>query len=244
MANLRDLTLAQLTKRSMEGDIEARTLLIEHPATMRLLDRVSEWAYRRYKQDPDEIKDFILVKLFNSINTLKDPSRLKEWCYGLARNHCLNQIRHLNVEEKYQELKLAEEQGRFGKWHGKPLIPPHLASSPEEELLIKEQGQQEELVIEELRLHVREMLVRLEQVFPDSSLMEAWTEGKTLKQISVEKGLPIATVARQLKKMQKAIVTEFLSEIETIRGQMQSSQAVIEDEKMITRYILEGLRAK
>lgn len=217
----------------MDGDIEARTLLIEHPATMQLLDRVAHWAYRRYKQDPDEIKDFILVKLFNSINTLKDPSQLTKWCYMMAKNYSLNQIRHLNVEEKYRELKLAEEQGRFGKWHGKPLIPPHLASLPEEELLIKEQ-----------ELYLKEVLKRLKQSFPDSSLMEAWAEGKTLRQISEEMGVPISTVARRLKNMQKALITDFLSEIKTIRGQTQSSQSVIEDEKMITRNILESLRDK
>jgi RNA polymerase sigma factor (sigma-70 family) len=244
MNNLRDLTLEQLIKRAMEGDIEARTLLIEHPSTMHLIDQVSNWAYSKYKQDPDEIKDFLLVKLFNSINTLKDPSQLKKWCTMMASNYCLSQIRHSNVEEKYQELKLAEQQGRFGKWHGKPLIPPHRASSPEEELLLKERGQQKDLLIEELRLHVREMLERLEQSFSDSSLLEAWAEGKTLRQISEKTGIPMPTIARRLKKMQKVIVAGFLSEIETIRGQMQSSQSVIEDEKLITRYILEGLRAK
>jgi RNA polymerase sigma factor (sigma-70 family) len=233
MNNLRDLTFEQLTKRAIEGDIEARTLLIESHMIMQLLDSVSYWASKKYKQDPDEIKDFILVKLFNSIKTLQDPSQLEAWCYGVARNYCLNQIRHLNVEEKYQELKLAEEQGRFGKWHGKPLIPPHLVSSPEEDSLIEEQ-----------RLHVSEVLRRLKQSFPDSPFMKAWVEGKTLRQISEETGVSIVTVARQLKKMQKAIVTEFLSEIETIRGQIQSSQAVIENEKMITRYILEELRDK
>lgn len=233
MHNLRDLTLEQLTERAMKGDLEARSLLIEHSQVTQLLNKVSGWAYRRYKQDPDEIKDFLLVKLFNSINTLKDPSQLRKWCYEMARNYCLNRLRRLNVEEKYQELKLYQHQGLFGKWQGRPLIPPQFESSPEKEILI-----------EELRLHMRAVWGRLKQSFPDSSLIEAWAEGKTVKQIGEETGESMATVYRRLNKMKKAIVTEFLSEIEKIRGQMQSSQSVIEDEKMITRYILEGLRDK
>jgi RNA polymerase sigma factor (sigma-70 family) len=244
MQNLKNLTLEQLTIRAIEGDIEARALLIEHPAILQLLDRVSSWAYQNYKQYPDEIKDFIRVKLFNSISTLKDPSHLNKWCYMLVRNYCLNQIRHLNVEESYQKLIIAKHEGQFGKLHGKSLPPPHPASSPEEQMLIKEQIQQEELLIEELRLNVREVLERLLQSSPDSSLIKAWAEGKTPKQISEETGISIKTVFRQLKKMQKAIVTELYSQIETIRGQMQLSRVVIEDEKMIAHYILEGLRDK
>jgi RNA polymerase sigma factor (sigma-70 family) len=235
MHKLKDPTLEQLTEKAISGDIGARARLTEHPAMWLLLDEVSAWAARTYKLERDEIRENVLVAIFNRLETLTRPSDLEGWCYGVAKNYCLNQLRHLRIEKRYQELELANQQSRRGRRHGVPVEPSYLVPSPEEELLAKEQ-----------RRLLREALQRAIQSLPDSpdSLVKAWMEGKTAKQISEETGLPLSTVYRRVTKMQKAFLKELLSEIEAVRGQTQSLQTTIENEKLIARYMLEELRAK
>lgn len=211
--------------------------LIEHPKTQRLLDRISGWASVRYKQDKEEIREALVAKLFNRVGTLKDPAHLKQWLYEVARRHSLNQLRHAEVEKRYQEAMLAEHRKQFGTWHGEPLAHPNATSLPEDDPYSENQ-----------QVAVREMIQRAALRAIRSSpktvaeAWEAWAAGKTVQEISKETGQSVATVYRLLKMMEKAIVTESLSEIEAIRGQMESAQSDIESEKVITRGILEVLR--
>jgi len=236
MSDKENPTLEQLTKSAMGGDIGALYSLIEHPKTQRLLDQVSDWAFAHYKQDKDEIKEVLIGKLFNRIDTLSDPSRLKGWLYQVAKHHSLNQLRHLRIEEQYKEMVSAEQRNRFGTWHGESLVPPRAVSLPGDEHFGEEQ-----------QIAVRDMIQRATQRATESfpkPVVEAWRDGKSAREISEATGLPVAAVYRLLKKIQKAIVTESLSELEAIVGQMESVQSNIENEKAITRGILEVLRSK
>jgi len=243
MADMYELAnLEEVIKAAISGDLEARASLVEHPAVQELLARVSKAASAEFNVDRDEIKEHLLVKLFNRVEELRKPENLRAWCHFVARRYCLNVNRHLIVVKRYEELVKAN-QSRFGRWQGAPLALAHDPSTPEEELIKKE----EEEILRERALILKKRIQKATRdatrSFPES-LVNAWAAGKSVKEISDETGIPMATVYRQLKGAQKRIVTEAISEIETIRDRMQASHSMIEYEKWITRMILEGLKAK
>jgi RNA polymerase sigma factor (sigma-70 family) len=220
----------------MEGDMGALYSLIEHPTTQRLLDHISGWASKRYKQDKDDVREALVAKLFNRVGTLKNPAYLKRWLYEAAKRHSLNQLRHSEVEKRYQEAVLAEHSKQFGTWHGEPLAHPSAAHLPEDDPY----GEGQQVAVRDM---IRRAALRAIRSFPEP-VAEAWAAGTTAREISEETGLSVVTVYRLLSKMERAVVAESLSEIESIMGQMESAQSDIENEKVITRGILEVLRSK
>jgi len=222
-------TLECLTEKAINGNKEALTALIQHPKFIQLLDNISAWAARKYNQDKEDVRENVWIRIYNNIETLRQSSRFEEWCYQVTKHYCLNEIRHQQVERDFQD-KVRNQNREDKRRGGKPLVQPKLVPTQEQELLIKEQ----ELVL-------KEVVRKATEKFP-KWLVDAWSIGKTPKQIIEETGQPPSTVYRMLKKLEKAIIDESLSEIETMRSQMQSSQTEIESEKKITRNILERLR--
>src|ERR1051325_8845715 len=124
--------------KSINGEENALTELITHPWMIQLLNKISDWAERKYKQEKEDIRQILLMKLLISICTINNPRRFKPWCYLAVKHHCLNEIRHTKVANSHlRSLKIqSQESTRQG---GKPLIQSTAATSQEQELLKKEQ---------------------------------------------------------------------------------------------------------
>ena len=219
-----DITLEHLITDAMSGDRKAFTSLVLHPKMSRLIDDVSAWAAWKYQQDRDDVRQVIVIALYNRITTLRDASHLEDWCYAITRGYSLNEIRHRKKEISYLEDSKSRSQ-QAKKREGKPFVEYETASTPEEDFLM-EKGMR-----------------RATRSFP-KEIVGAWVIGKSPKQIAQETGRPISTIYRILKNIRRAIIDETLSEIGTMRSQMQATQSKIESEKELTRSILAGLRTE
>lgn len=197
MNDISDFISERLIEKAISGDREAMTSLIEHPEMLQFLGKVSAWAAWKYKQDIDEVRQAILIKLYEDINTLRNPRALKHWCYSVAKSYCLNQIRHSNVERSYLNDMQRRSLGDRRRG-GVPLIQSTDVPTPDLEFLFEE--------------GVR----RATKLFP-KEIVDGWRMGKPPKEIAQDTGMPITTIYRILKNMQKGIIEGTLSEIKVIR---------------------------
>lgn len=242
MSDEKDPTFEKLVRGAIDGDMEARALLLVHPDTTRILDKISARASATFHVEADEIKGILLDKLFNKIGSLKLPSldgvslvsQFEAWCYQVARHYCMNLLRHSSVAAKHA-TQVTQMQSRFGKWRDVALPPHHAEPSPEDQLLFKEK----KLIAKEITKRLRRELQRTDQ--SSLKIWESWSRGKSLPEIARETDLPISSVNRKLKGIQKAIVSAYSSEIDAIIDGMKSSQLNIQNEKKATREILREL---
>lgn len=132
--------------------------------------------------DRDEAEDIaqeVFVDLWNNAPTLPDISNLKSYLFVQVRNRCLNQLKHLHVEDKYRHW-LAEAQA--------------YAEIPEVDV-DPEMMKQIYGVIDELPGQAR-------TIFKMCVL-----EGKKYKETAEELGISVNTVNTQMKRAYKYIRT-------------------------------------
>lgn len=71
-----------------------------------------------HREDAEEVAQETLIRVFESIDQLRDPARLKAWVFRIARNECLMKRRKSvfapAVEISLDELKPAPAEGGHG----------------------------------------------------------------------------------------------------------------------------------
>lgn len=201
--NINDITLNPLIQEAVRGNEEALDSLIMHPEMSRILDDVSAWAEWMFRQPKDIVKQELLLKLWAKLDTIRDHNRLAPWLYTIAKHYCLNEIQHERLETARHD-KIMDQSREATRLGGKPLVQSTPELTPEQVLLQIEQEEEEDRVR-------RERLERLRKAitpFP-KWLVEGWSLGKTPKEMAQETGVPLSTIYRNLKNMQKAIIKEF-----------------------------------
>jgi RNA polymerase sigma-70 factor, ECF subfamily len=71
-----------------------------------------------HREDAEEVAQETLIRVFESIDQLRDPARLKSWVFRIARNECLMKRRKSvfapTVEISLDDLKPAPAEGGRG----------------------------------------------------------------------------------------------------------------------------------
>jgi RNA polymerase sigma-70 factor, ECF subfamily len=76
---------AQLALELLKGDEEAFTQFVNA-----FHARLSQYSFLMcgHKEDAEEVAQETLLKVFESIDQLRDPNRLKSWVFRIAKNEC------------------------------------------------------------------------------------------------------------------------------------------------------------
>jgi RNA polymerase sigma-70 factor (ECF subfamily) len=103
-----------LARDLLAGSEEAFTEFV-HSFRARLAQYT--WLMCGQREDAEEVAQETLIRVFESIDQLRDPARLKAWVFRIARNECLMK-RRKSVFAPTVELSLDElmpRQGEEGK---------------------------------------------------------------------------------------------------------------------------------
>ena len=89
------------------------------------------------REDAEEVAQETLLRVFQSVDQLRDPERLKSWVFRIAKNACLMK-RRKSVYAPAVELSLDQLHPRHGESEGAPFeladwskLPDELASDEE-----------------------------------------------------------------------------------------------------------------
>jgi len=202
--DLSDIILHQLINEARQGNENSLGRLMDSIQVKNLLDLVSTQVAHQFRVDSTLIREELFDKLCSKIKTLKKPKfkTLTSWAFTTARHFCLNQYRHGLVVNKHSEQVVHSETNGKRKSCGgdfKPL-PSSLNNSPEDIMLEQERC----AVLDDLALQVIEIINSFEA--NDRSIVIHWGAGKLLREISEATGVPLSTVQKHLKKLQKEII--------------------------------------
>jgi RNA polymerase sigma factor (sigma-70 family) len=204
-----------------------------------LLSMIADWAWRKYRVVHDrrgrDVQDVVGDALRRKITTLKNPRQvswravLKSWCYTVAKYHCLNVLRDERRADADLDRDVLEDTG--GKSY-----PPYRTEAEEQE-----QESVKESRIAKIDWTVREVF---ESLTPEEkAIVLLWAKQRmTLKQIAEETGSSIATVARKLKKIQKAFVDGVGKTAEVIGEESDAEVAVTEVQESLLAHCAKDLR--
>ena len=97
-------TEAQLARDLLSGDMEAFDRFVE---TYR--SKIFQYSYMMcgQREDAEEVAQETLLKVFQSMDQLREPERLKAWVFTIARNACYMK-RRKSVFAPQHELSLEE----------------------------------------------------------------------------------------------------------------------------------------
>jgi RNA polymerase sigma-70 factor (ECF subfamily) len=94
----------ELARRLMAGDVGAFDRFVEH-------FRAKVFQYSRLmcgqREDAEEVAQDTLLKVFESFDRLREPERVRQWVFRIARNACLMK-RRKSVFAPERELSLDE----------------------------------------------------------------------------------------------------------------------------------------
>ena len=142
-------TIAELdlARRLLAGDPEAFDSFVEH-----FQAKVFQYSYLMcgHREDAEEVAQETLFKVFESLNQLREPERLKPWVFRIARNMCLMK-RRKSVFAPAQELSLDEFLPEMtGSGGDRKLQIADWSALPETEMLRSELRQAIHLAVNEL----------------------------------------------------------------------------------------------
>ena len=93
---------AAVARAVLAGEPDAFELFVEHFRSK--IFRYS-WLMCGSPEDAEEVAQETLLKVFQSIDQLRDPERVRSWVFRIARNVCLMQRRH-SVFAPVEELQV------------------------------------------------------------------------------------------------------------------------------------------
>ena len=186
-------TAEQITRKTDISDLP-----IFDPENMHYVKKViAPSLASRFHQDRDDVEQDLWLKLCKSAQNLPDIESLKSFCFTTARNNCLNQERRNQLEVKYLESLKTQDIHSTRKSAGGGTVILHCstATSPEDELSKSE---------------LRERVLKILKKFPPEKarLIRLFLSGKSPKEISELTGIPLKTVYRVLKQIQKELIKE------------------------------------
>jgi len=99
-----DKTEVQLARNLLSGDLAAFDRFVETYQT-----KIFQYSYMMcgHREDAEEVAQETLLKVFQSLDQLREPERLKSWVFTIARNSCYMK-RRKSVFAPLQELSLEE----------------------------------------------------------------------------------------------------------------------------------------
>jgi len=210
-SKISDLELDQLIEKAVKGDKVALGLLLFHPWLTERLDKISARKAYKFRLDREEIRDAVFDTVSRKIQDIKNPKNrpltkcLNAWCGSIAESVSLNMLRHAGTERKYIKREVRESTNGGRKTAEGISQPLQFKSpkTPEENYVEKEMT---ELCAELWPLLLSRVQQELKSLSPeDTRLLKNWS-GKTLRELKEETGIPIATLNRHLKDLQKDLL--------------------------------------
>lgn len=185
---------------------DAANRLLLHSWVQAVLKRVSTALANQFGTSQDHIKDWLEDKLRDEVHTVSNPKALAGWLYKVGENYCKNFYKHSKVVKRHEEF--VSHTVIAGKRNSIPIAISG-SSTPEEELIEKEEAPLWETRKLDTRARVRRVLT--EEII----IASRWGKGQKPRDIAVEINKSAATVYRKLAMMQKAVIEEIgLSETE------------------------------
>jgi DNA-directed RNA polymerase specialized sigma24 family protein len=156
-----------------------------------------------------DLRSFINDKLLPLIHLVNNPNQrpmtecVHAWIYTSTHHYCLNVMRHLKVIEKHEEATVHERTR--GKLNSIPILKS-ASLDPEEQLLQKEEDEEQASRATEIRVRVRAVI----ESYPPDYVTIAYLRGigKKPKEIAAKTQIPLKTIYGRLKAMQKAVIEE------------------------------------
>jgi RNA polymerase sigma factor (sigma-70 family) len=182
---------------------EALLFLYADPEVNRELNGIAF----RFRQDKDDLRQELALKLSTEGYALRDIKCLKSWSYVTAMNICRNNHRHEKVVRRHGE-SCAGESVKCRRGGGAVVVQHSEVKTPEQELLEQEQETLRDNRISELRARLRERLADIIGSLPKDVQVVArlWDEGKSPEEIAQVIRKSVKTVYRKHKEFQVEIV--------------------------------------
>jgi RNA polymerase sigma-70 factor, ECF subfamily len=104
-----DQSDTEIARKLLEGDVEAFDHFVERYRT-----RIFQYTYMMcgHREDAEEVSQETLLKVFENLDQLRQPERLKAWVFRIAKNACLMK-RRKSIFAPQQELSLDELMPSF-----------------------------------------------------------------------------------------------------------------------------------
>jgi RNA polymerase sigma factor (sigma-70 family) len=188
-------------------------LLVEQEGALRFLyadpevERELNGIAFRFRQDKDDLRQEIALKLSMDSYALRDIKCLKSWCYVTAMNICRNNHRHEKVVKRHGE-RCAGESVLCRRGGGAVVVQHSEVKTPEQGMLELELEALHDDRVSELRARLRKRLVNIIGSLPKDVQVVArlWDEGKSPVEIAQVIGKSVKTVYRKHKEFQMEIV--------------------------------------
>ena len=210
-SRISDIELNQLIEKAVKGDKEALARLRSSKWLTQLLHNISlrmANAFNQFNLISVEIEDALSDAVCDKIETIRKPNKtsMTAWCWTIGRRICLNKIGRAQLDKKEREKAIQEiaitGTRKTATNISKPL-PVTGKDSPEKILLEKEATVLRNDLRADLYLKVPQELAKLSP--EDAKLLISWSV-KTLEELKKETGIPISTLSRHLKTLQKDIL--------------------------------------
>jgi hypothetical protein len=187
------------TIETKKSAFDAANRLLLHAWTQDVLKRVSTALAQQFGTSPEHIKDWLEDKLRDEIHTVSNPKALAGWLYKVGENYCKSFHKHSKVVKRHEEF--VGHTAIVGKRNSIPIAISG-SSTPEEDLIEKEEAPIWEQRILDTRARVRRILTE------DVVIASRWGKGQKPQDIAIEINKSAATVYRKLAMMQKAVIEE------------------------------------
>ena len=124
---------SEIARDLLSGDEEAFTQFVNA-----FRARLSQYSYLMcgQREDAEEVAQETLLRVFESIDQLQDPDRLKAWVFRIAKNQCLMK-RRKSIFAPSVELSI-DEVNPAGEGNGRPIEIPDCNALPDDLLLTSE----------------------------------------------------------------------------------------------------------
>jgi RNA polymerase sigma-70 factor, ECF subfamily len=173
-------TEAQLARDLLSGDMEAFDRFVE---TYR--SKIFQYSFMMcgQREDAEEVAQETLLKVFQSMDQLRKPERLKAWVFTIARNACYMK-RRKSVFAPTQELSLEE------------LLPAASADGGERRIQIADWGAlpDTEVLRKELRGELDRAIAGLPEIYRSVILL------RDIEELSTEEAAEVLGVSIEVIK--------------------------------------------
>jgi hypothetical protein len=204
--------LKRLMPKIINKNQRALNSLMREEWMLQLFYCIAEWAERVKKITVDEelgtdIQEIVTGHIRANLHKVKNPNGvpwsmcIPKWCYVVAGRKC-EDVRKRNARF------IVERDAEMGS-----LVS--MMPSPEVELERKEQAP----IRKRLKSKIPAAASRARAAADQQQILSLWIEGDTLNQIAEKTGIPLSTVQRKLKKIQRGIVEGLGQEITEETGE-------------------------